>query len=66
MTESFAAGVLKLPEEKFRELARYFSRRSVNCDCEVLHTIARTLRPDEWSWVESQCYSDREITEEDL
>jgi hypothetical protein len=57
-TQGFCARGLKLPEEKCRELARYFSRCGVNCDCMVLCIIAGTLRPEEWGWVENQCYSD--------
>jgi hypothetical protein len=57
-TKYFVAHTLKLPEEQFQELARYFSRCCANCDCEVLNTIARALDPETWEWVESQCYSD--------
>jgi hypothetical protein len=57
-TQHFCAHVLKLPEERYRELERYFSRCGVNCDCEVLNTIARALDPETWGWAESQCHSD--------
>jgi hypothetical protein len=66
MTHTFWFG-LHFPEENFRELARYFARCGVSCDCEVLHTIARAMDPETWGWVESKCYSDnfdRDDTEE--